>query len=433
MNLVVAVLTFLTTIVVIAVKGQAGDNSAGTPVVLELKRLDTWMKVNAPGIEQGLHAPIPRAQVEALATRRGVKVPDEVLDLFAWHDGAGTGTSFFGEYRFMPAAEAFAYGDAMKKVNPSESYQLPLFRSNVSSAVYAVDCRSGEVEFTDTGSSVETEILTSFLSALAQSFEKGGSAFSPAVFERSLLDVRPVRSKAMDQVLAGGSDRLKPDEEMAAYADLLAIQHPHAEKVITEAADRWSEDEKYSFSTMELLARLGTPSAWDAMQKLMRSPHPAARLRAYAMVAFWWPNDGRKLDAATEDMLIQDLASDIFSNLDRRLVARVLRRAPDTWVPAVLTALSIPEKDTRIAAAETLGILGDQRASAALFTQAEKESDEDVRAACYHALADLGNPEGEQQLLAQMSQSDPLTLDYALKAGSPAAQRMARQLLANRR
>jgi HEAT repeat protein len=390
------------------------------------------MKTNAPGIEQGLHAPIPRAQVEALATQRGVKVPDEVLGLYAWHDGAGTGTSFFSEYRFLPAAEAFAYGDAMHKANPSEPYKLPLFRSNVSSAAYAADCRSGRVEFTSTGSSVQTETLTSFLSALAQSFEKGGSEFSSAVFERALLDVRPLRNKAVDQVLAGGSDRLKPEEEIAAYADLLAIQHPQAEKFITVAADRWSEDESYSFSTMELLARLDTPAAWDTMQKLMRSPHAAARLRAYAMVAFWWPNDGRKLDAATEDIAIQDLASDTFNNLNRRLVARALRRAPDTWVPAVLTALSNPEKDTRVAAAETLGILGDQRASAPLFAQATKDPDEDVRAACYHALADLGNTEGEQQLLASLNNLDPLTLDYARKFGSPAAMRFARQVLETR-
>ena len=45
------------------------------------------------------------------------------------------------------------------------------------------------------------------------------------------------------------------------------------------------------------------------MQKLMRSPNAAARNRAYTMVAFWWPNDARKLDAATEDLAIQDLTA----------------------------------------------------------------------------------------------------------------------------
>jgi cell wall assembly regulator SMI1 len=433
MNLLVAVLTFFTTIIAIAVKGQGGSESAGTPVVRELNRLDAWMKTNAPGIEQGLHPPLQRSQIEALATQRLVRVSEEVYSLYAWHDGAGAGTTLFGEYRFLPAAEAFAYGDAMHKADPSAPYKLPLFRSSVHSAVYTSDSLSGRVEFTYTGSSVQTETLTSFLSALAQSFEKGGSEFSSAVFERALLDVRPLRSKAVDQVLAGGADQLKPAEEMAAYGDLLAIQHPQSEKFIIAAADRWSEDENYSFSTMELLARLDTGAAWDTMQKLMRSPHPAARLRAYAMVAFWWHNDGRKLDAVTEDVAIQDLASDTFNNLDRRLVARALRRAPDTWVPAVLTALTNPEKDTRIAAAETLGILGDEHASTALFAQATKDSDEDVRAACYHALADLGNTEGEQQLLAQLSMSDPLTLDHALKAGSPAAERFARQVLEGRR
>jgi HEAT repeat protein len=287
------------------------------------------------------------------------------------------------------------------------------------------------VQLVYTGSSVQTETLAGFLSVLAQSFEKGGVQFSPAVFEGFLLDARPLRRKAVEQVLAGAADRLKPEEEMTAYADLLAIQHPQAEKLICVAADRWSEDENYSFSTMELLARLDTQAAWDTMQKLMRSPNAAARNRAYTMVGFWWPNDGRKLDAATEDLAIRDLTT--FNNLDRRMAVRVLRRAPDTWVPAVAAELTNPEKETRIAAAETLGILGDQRASTALIAQAPKESDEDVRAACYQALADLGDPAGEQQLLTSLTNSDPQTLDFARQAGSPAAMRLARQLLETRR
>jgi HEAT repeat protein len=76
-----------------------------------------------------------------------------------------------------------------------------------------------------------------------------------------------------------------------------------------------------------------------------------------------------------------------------------------------------------------LGILADQRATAPLVAQAAKESDEDVRAACYHALADLGNAKGEQELLAALEKSDPLTLDHAAQNGSPAAKRLARQVL----
>lgn len=432
MNLLVAVLTFFTMIVVIAVKGHAGIDD--TPVVGELNRLDGWMKTNAPGIEQGLHAPAERAQIETLAKMRGVKVPDEVYSLYAWHDGAGANSTFFGEYRFLPVAEAFAYGDALHKADPSDLYRLPLFRSNVSSAVYTadlVDQRDARVQLVYTGAAVQTESLASFLSVVERSFEKGGIQFSPALFEGFLLDARPLRHKAVEQLLAGAADRLKPDEEMTAYADLLAIQHPQAEKLICMAADRWSEDENYSFSTMELLARLDTQAAWETMQKLMRNPHAAARNRAYTMVAFWWPNDGRKLDAATEDLAIQDLAT--FNDLDRRMVVRALRRAADTWVPAVAAELTNPEKETRLEAAQTLGILGDQRALAALISQAPKDSDDDVRAACYQALADLGDPAGEQQLLSSLTQSDPETLEFARQGGSPAAVRMARQLLESHR
>ncbi len=134
---------------------------------------------------------------------------------------------------------------------------------------------------------------------------------------------------------------------MTAYADLLAMQHPEAEKLVIGAAQRWSGDEAYSFSTMELLARLDTAAAWDTMQKLMQNPNPAVRKRAYTMVAFWWPNDDRKLDPTTEDVAIQDLKADTFNNLDRRMILRALRRAPDTWVPAVAAALTNPERGAR--------------------------------------------------------------------------------------
>ncbi len=115
------------------------------------------------------------------------------------------------------------------------------------------------------------------------------------------------------------------------------------------------------------------------------------------------------------------------------MVIRALRRAPETWVPAVAAELTNPEKETRVAAAQTLGILGDLRGSTALIAQAPKDSDDDVRAACYQALADLGDPAGEQQLLASLTQSDPETLEFARKAGSPASMRVARQVLETRR
>jgi hypothetical protein len=262
---------------------------------------------------------------------------------------------------------------------------------------------------------------------VSQSFEAGG--FNAAVFERSLLAVNNQHKLALKQILRGTPDRVPPDEEIAGYEDLLATQNPQAEKFIVLAADRWYMDEDYSFATMNLLARLDTPAAWDTLQKLMRNFNPSVRKRAYAMLAFYWPADGRQLDTATANNAIQDLTTGTFDNLDQRLVVRALRRSPDAWVPAVVAALANPEKDTRIAAAETLGILADQRATAPLVAQAAKESDEDVRAACYHALADLGNAKGEQELLAALEKSDPLTLDHAAQNGSPAAKRLARQVL----
>ncbi len=315
-------------------------------------------------------------------------------------------------------------------------YRLPLFRSNVTSAAYTADCpldarAQTRIQLVYNGSSTATDTPQEFPhSALSQALEVGG--FSAAVFERSLLAANDQRKLALKQILRGTPHRVPPEGEIAGYEDLLATQNPQAEKFIVLAAHRWSVDEEYSFATMGLLARLDTPAAWDTLQKLMRNFNPSVRKRAYAMLAFYWPADGRQLDTATASNATQDLTTGAFDNLDQRLVVRALRRSPDAWVPAVVTALSNPEKETRIAAAETLGILGDRRATAPLVAQAAKESDENVRAACYHALADLGNSKGEQELLATMEKSDPLTLDHAAHNGSPAAKRFARQILETR-
>ena len=446
-NLLILFFACLTAIIIASVgivRKHTGYYDVYDPTAIQsdLTRITYWMKNQAPEMAQQLQPPADRAQILALEKPRGVRVPEEVYSLYTWHNGAAARTSLFGEYRFLPVAEAFAYGDAIHKAFPDQPYQLPLFKSNITSAAYTADCLKDiqwetRIQFIYKGSSTETETLSDFLSSLAKSFESGAFAFSAAkgletktaIFEQSFLAVHPQRKKAMDLILNGTPDRATPDEEMAGYDDLLATDNSQAEKLILLAAERWSVDEDYSFSTMRLLARLDTPAAWETLQKLMRNLNPSVRKRAYAILAFYWPADGRQLDAATRDIAVQDLTADTYDNLDRRLIVRALRRSPDSWVPAVVIALGNKDRATRIAAAQTLGILADQRATAPLIAQAAKDSDQDVIAACYHALADLGNATGEQQLLAALAKSDPFTLDHARQSGSPAAKRLARQVL----
>jgi hypothetical protein len=445
----------------VCLAGSEAAHYDPTQIMYDLSRISMWTRAHAPLRALGLWPPAGRPQIEALAAERGVKVPEEVYKLYDWHNGSTQ--ALFGEYRFLPVAEAFSYGDALHKLHPGEAYKLPLFRSNLSLAAYTVECLPRErvqtrVQFLDNGSYTKTETLTDFITALAQSFENGAfeaNDVNQDIFERFLLNHDPPRKNAVEMVLLDLPYRLSPEQEMAAYTDLLATQDPRAEKLIALAAERWSMDEQYSFSTMELLARLDTASAFDTLQKLMRDNNPAIRKRAYAMLAFYWPDDGRQLDKATELAAIRDLGnaremecgtdssfgcrvlraaafvrSDPFSNLDKRFVLRVLRRSPDAQpVPAVVYALANPQTETRMAAAETLGFLADQRAVAPLLVEAATDSDQEVREACYHALADLGNATGEQRLWAEMAKADPFTLDHALQNGSPAAKWLARRAL----
>lgn len=217
------------------------------------------------------------------------------------------------------------------------------------------------------------------------------------------------------------------EAEIDRYSALIANQDPEAGRVILDAAEKWATDAEYNFSTMELLARLNSDEAFDALQKLMRHKDSAVRKRAYAMLAFYWPADGRKLDSSTEEVAIRDLKSNTFPNLDSRFAVRTLARSSGSQaaVDVVVKALVNPEKDTRLAAAYTLGLLGDQKTVNALLTRAANDIDEDVRAACYRALADLGNETGTEQLTARLAKADPETLLHARQFGTPAERRLA--------
>ena len=379
---------------------------------ISLDKIQVWMKGHAPELASGLEAGLAKSGVEDLARRRGIAVPEEVYALYNWHNGQAADLPFFDEYRFLPAGEAFDYGDAFQKAHLGRPYELPLFRSTVTSAVFTVTCMPSPtdvapIQFAYRETTQEGDSLTSFMKALSKSFELGVFEYTAGhairtkrpLMQRVFLEILPDRQKAINKILEGNPQQVTPDQEMAGYQDLLAVEDPGVEKMVLVAAERWSFDDEYSFTTMQYLADLHTKAAFDELQKLMRHSNPAVRKRAAAMVAFWWPADGRKLDPETEAAGIDDLIKGSFDNLDRRLVLRALARSSGSpqVVSAVLLSLNNPEKDTRMAAAQTLGLLGDKRAIGPLQARMAAEVDKGVRDACYRAISDLGGGLGETQ------------------------------------
>src|SRR5450631_663328 len=110
----VVTLTLIVTASVVIVRQRTGDDVYDARAIQrELTRIGTWLKAQPTAVAQQLKPPAGRAQIAALAKSRGLAVPEEVYSLYTWHNGAAAGTSLFAEYRFLPVAEAFAYGDAM--------------------------------------------------------------------------------------------------------------------------------------------------------------------------------------------------------------------------------------------------------------------------------------------------------------------------------
>src|SRR5205085_11299425 len=114
------------------------------------------------------------------------------------------------------------------------------------------------------------------------------------------LDIRPDRQKAIAKILEANPQQISPDEEMAGYADLIAMQDPNTERLVITAAERWAFDDTYSFATMQLLAQVHTRATFEEAERLARHSNRVVRQRAYAMLAFYWPEDGRTLNGATE-------------------------------------------------------------------------------------------------------------------------------------
>jgi len=87
-----------------------------------------------------------------------------------------------------------------------------------------------------------------------------------------------------------------------------------------------------------------------------------------------------------------------------------------------------PAREIRIAAAKSLGRLGDRSAVNPLLARLGIEPDKGARFAMMAALADLGNAEGERQLRARIEGMDRNSLWNAARGGaggSAAEQRIA--------
>jgi HEAT repeat protein/beta-lactamase regulating signal transducer with metallopeptidase domain len=155
------------------------------------------------------------------------------------------------------------------------------------------------------------------------------------------------------------------------------------------------------------------PTALDAQEPTPRPapprPHPAP-----APVTVVMPDLATLTTARTNAVIAARAAtlSSVLSNVNVRMAAHLATLAsgqvPDTTNPAVpplIAALSDPDANVRIAAANSLGQLEDPRAIPALIT-ASHDANVQVRSAAFQALSDFQDPRIYEPMVAALKDPD---------------------------
>jgi len=401
-------------------------------LLASLNRILAWHQRNAPNLAGMLQPGLSRAQIDELARKRKIVLPEEVYALYGWRDGTRDRKPFFDVYRMLPLAEAFEAGDILSEASPGGDYRLPVFQSILSNDGYDVLCSrtaaaQAPVEFfIDGGPSPDMDNLTTFSRALAASFEKGAFTVNRRgeldtdrpLMERIFLDYRPQRKADVEAVLRGDALKLPTKREMQAYGDLIQTENPRAEKLLSQAMSHWLHNPQARFEGLLQLAHLNTPGSLALLQQAALEPDFEGRRDVYSILAWQTRWERGQLQPALENVAILDLLNPLCRLCERREIARVLRWAPDkrpvSTLIAVLGSIDVLDmpcaRDTRIAIALALGQLGDRSAVAPLLDRLSVETDPGTQLVLASALADLANAEGERKLRDRLQAMDENSL-----------------------
>jgi hypothetical protein len=434
--------------------GHVGASGRFDPrgMIQSLDSILLWHQKNTPALA-ALQPGLSHSEIEKLASQHHVVLSEDVYALYGWRNGMRESRPFFDVYRFVPLSEALATGDALHEFGPADPYRLPIFQSVLANDGYDVPCpRKPQAQtavefFLDGGPTLDMDSLTTFLRAVSTSFEQ--RVFTPnadgeldtnlPAFERVLLDFRPQRKADVEMVLSGRGVSLPAAREMRAFQDLTETEHPRAEELILKAMVRWLYQRGSRNSGLLLLARLDTAGSLARLEEAARDPDPAIRRDAYSVLGWQVQWGQKRLDAATEKTALVDLLNLNPKPCDEREIARVLYWAPDnSSVPSLIDLLNAFKgscaRDTRIAAAEALGQLGDRSAVLPLLARLKVETDQGAQFTLMAALADLGNSEGERQLRLRLEGFNRNSLWNSANdsgRGSAAERRIAGELLAH--
>jgi hypothetical protein len=379
-----------------------------------LERIRIWLEREAPHLAASLQPGLSPENMHQIMGPKSAqyRIPDEVVELYAWRNGQGEDVPFFDVLRFQPFEDAVAYANLVEQYF-NGAFPLMVFQELNYDAGYQFRCGPAEQKSAPAyrwehgDERIETPSLTDLLSAVAEAFE--GGAFLPNdlgeldtredVWHSILVRHHPDRLRGMNALLHRQWAELSTEQLRDAFHDLVQINQTETAALVREYLGDSPNRPVRDFETFQAVLSTGIAiqdeRTRDFAVSLAFSRAPRGRREALMSLAWSWRGE-LSLTAQHVDGLIDQIMTSPASDRDNRERAMLLGVSGDCRaVPALLRLIDEPSadcgsRDTRIAALRALGRLRAVEARQVCLTVAETDSDPGTRITAVRALVDLG-------------------------------------------
>jgi hypothetical protein len=329
------------------------------------------------------------------------RIPEEVVELYAWRNGQSSCLPFFNGLRFQPFEDAVEYANIVEKYSDGE-FPLMIFQEPNYDAGYRFKCGASERQqapayrWLHGDEQIETTSLSELLSAVAEAFES--DVFRPN--EHGELDTNdegwnavvvrhhPDRVRGVNALLDRRFTELNGEELRDAFYDLWRMHNQETAALVRQCLEGGRHWDSRDFDTFQAVlgTGIGVQDEWSRDFALGLAMSSDSRLRREALMLLAWRWRGNlPLSSKHIEGLINQIISSPVSDFDNRERAMLLERSGDrSAIPALLRLLDAPDaaneargcgmRDTRIAALRALGRLQAVEARQVCLTVAEDAS-----------------------------------------------------------
>lgn len=375
-----------------------------------LERIRIWLEREAPDLASSLQPALSPTEIKRVMGSKAARyrVPDEVMELYCWHNGQAGDLPFFNSLRFQPFEDAVAYGNLVEEYF-NGTLPLMIFQELGYDAGYQVKCgpkreRNAPVYRWEHGDEqIEAQSLSDFVIAVAEGFEVGAFRSNHQgvldtdedLWNSILVKHHPDRLRATNALLSRHWADLDASQLGNAFYDLVRISHRETPALIREYltsadASPLPFDPFYSV----LSAGMCIEDGWsrDFALSLIFCKDARKRSAALSMLAWSWRGElsipAQHVDALI-DQIMTSPASD-FANRERAMLLGLSGEHRSTSAFLHLLNRESVARDVRIAALRALGRVGAVEAKQICLTIAQDDPDPGTRISAVRALVDLG-------------------------------------------